>query len=277
MLLPATPAFTMSSLDPTRPKLLDPRRAAATPEVRYGRQDGPPDVRQFGGYFEFESPDAALLVSLLPRMIHIRGVPRLSQLVRLVGEEAGTGGDRPLAHSRTPGRRPAYRSPPLRASLGDARSASWAGRSPPRRRPPVHARRSRAILDRRRPRARGRNVPFGLLRAFRAHGRSLGHGVSSGLADGRREGSVADRRDRARRRRPACRLRVAEHVQHSVQAPRRGAARALDAICSCSGTALARLRRCRPERRAGRTTAVRSGAAGSAHRRRAVICMRADA
>ena len=33
-------------------------------------------------------PDAALLVSLLPRMIHIRGVPRLTQLVRMVGKEA---------------------------------------------------------------------------------------------------------------------------------------------------------------------------------------------
>ena len=45
-------------------------------------------MRQFGGYFTFASPDATLLVSLLPRMIHIRGVPRLAQLVRLVGEEA---------------------------------------------------------------------------------------------------------------------------------------------------------------------------------------------
>ena len=56
--------------------------------MRHGRRDGPPDVRLFGGYFVFDSPDAALLVSLLPRMIHIRGVPRLSALVRLVGEEA---------------------------------------------------------------------------------------------------------------------------------------------------------------------------------------------
>jgi AraC-like DNA-binding protein len=88
VLLPATPAFTMSSLDPARPTVLDPRQAAADAEVRYGRQDGPPDVRQFGGYFAFGSPDAALLVSLLPRMIHVRCVPRLSQLVRLLGEEA---------------------------------------------------------------------------------------------------------------------------------------------------------------------------------------------
>lgn len=45
-------------------------------------------MRQFGGYFTFDSPDAALLVSLLPRLIHIRGVARLTQLVQLVGNEA---------------------------------------------------------------------------------------------------------------------------------------------------------------------------------------------
>lgn len=89
VLLPATPAFTMSGFEPATPTFIDPKQVAApTGAIRYGRRDGPPDVRQFGGYFAFETPDAALLVSLLPRMIHIRGVPRLSQLVRLVGEEA---------------------------------------------------------------------------------------------------------------------------------------------------------------------------------------------
>lgn len=89
VLLPATPAFTMSSLEPAPVVLIDP--ATLPPpdgEVRHGRPEGPPDVRQFGGYFAFASPDAAVLVSLLPRMIHIRGAPRLTQLVRLVGEEA---------------------------------------------------------------------------------------------------------------------------------------------------------------------------------------------
>ena len=41
-----------------------------------------------GGYFVFESPDAALLVSLLPSLIHVRGAERLSVLVRLIGEES---------------------------------------------------------------------------------------------------------------------------------------------------------------------------------------------
>lgn len=90
VLLPATPAFTMSGFEPVTPARIDPRATPApTGEVRHGRQDGPADVRLLGGYFVFGSPDAALLVSLLPAMVHISGVERLSTLVRLVGEEAG--------------------------------------------------------------------------------------------------------------------------------------------------------------------------------------------
>ena len=89
VLLPATPAFTMSGFELASPLRIDPK--TATPparEIRHGRKDGPADVRQFGGWFTFDSPDASLMVSLLPRLIHIRGVPRLTQLVRLLGEEA---------------------------------------------------------------------------------------------------------------------------------------------------------------------------------------------
>ena len=99
VLLPATPAFTMSSFEPAKPALVDARAAAsaAVGEVRYGRRGGRPDVRLLGGYFAFESPDAALLVSLLPAVVHVRGVERLAALVKLVGEEAG---------ERRPGREP---------------------------------------------------------------------------------------------------------------------------------------------------------------------------
>ena len=61
---------------------------APTGEVRHGTRGGPPDVRLLGGYFVFDSPDAALLVSLLPELMHVRGAERLSVLVRLVGEES---------------------------------------------------------------------------------------------------------------------------------------------------------------------------------------------
>ena len=89
VLLPATPGFTMSSFDRVTPKHVDPKASAvATGEVRHGTRGGRPDVRLLGGYFVFDSPDAALLVSLLPAVIHVRGVERLSVLVRLVGEES---------------------------------------------------------------------------------------------------------------------------------------------------------------------------------------------
>jgi len=101
VLLPATPAFTMSGFEPATPVRLDPKRMSGEgEEVRYGRRDGPSDMRQFGGYFAFEAADAGLLVSLLPRMIHVRGEPRLEQLVRMLGEEASgrrTGRDLILA------------------------------------------------------------------------------------------------------------------------------------------------------------------------------------
>jgi AraC-like DNA-binding protein len=59
-----------------------------TAEVRHGLRGGRPDVRLLGGWFAFDSPDAALLVSLLPALMHVRGVERLSMLVRIVSEEA---------------------------------------------------------------------------------------------------------------------------------------------------------------------------------------------
>jgi AraC-like DNA-binding protein len=79
----------MSGFEPARPVLIDPKMAAAsTGEVRHGTRGGRPDVRLLGGYFVFDSPDAPLLVSLLPAVVHVRGVERLSVLVRLVGDES---------------------------------------------------------------------------------------------------------------------------------------------------------------------------------------------
>ena len=89
VLLPATPGFTMSSFEPVEPERILPKVSTAPrEEARHGTRGGRPDVRLLGGYFVFDSPDAALLVSLLPALVHVRGVERLSVLVRLVGEEA---------------------------------------------------------------------------------------------------------------------------------------------------------------------------------------------
>jgi len=89
VLLPATPGFTLSGFEPVTPERIDPKvTPARTGEVRHGTRSGPPDVRLLGGYFIFESPDAPLLMSLLPAVVHVRGAERLSLLVRLVGDEA---------------------------------------------------------------------------------------------------------------------------------------------------------------------------------------------
>jgi AraC-like DNA-binding protein len=89
VLLPATPGFTMSGFEPVRPDLVDSKlMSKPTAEVRHGTRSGPADVRLLGGYFAFDSPDHALLVSLLPGLFHVRGAPRLALLVRLVAEEA---------------------------------------------------------------------------------------------------------------------------------------------------------------------------------------------
>jgi AraC-like DNA-binding protein len=89
VLLPSTPGFTMSGFEPVTPERIDAKVAPAPiGEVRHGRRGGRPDVRLLGGYFVFDSPDSALLVSLLPELVHVRGVERLAVLVRLVGEEA---------------------------------------------------------------------------------------------------------------------------------------------------------------------------------------------
>jgi AraC-like DNA-binding protein len=88
VLLPATPGFTMSGFEPVTPVRIDPKvTLSPTGEVRHGRRGGPPEVRLLGGYFAFDSPDAALLVSLLPPLLHVRGVERLSLLVRLIDAE----------------------------------------------------------------------------------------------------------------------------------------------------------------------------------------------
>jgi len=89
VLLPATPGFTMSGFEPAKLEHLDPKVTSTVQgEIRHGRRGGRPDVRLLGGWFVFDSPDSTLLVSLLPSLVHVRGIERLSTLVRLVGEEA---------------------------------------------------------------------------------------------------------------------------------------------------------------------------------------------
>jgi len=88
VLIPAASDIAMSSLRPPAqgaPETLPV--ALGSGEFRIGDQAGPTDLRMLAGNSSFDSPDASLLVSLLPRLVHVRGVPRLATIVQLVRDE----------------------------------------------------------------------------------------------------------------------------------------------------------------------------------------------
>lgn len=88
VLIPSADDFTMSSLTPSASAhIVTSPIALPDGEFRVGTPDEPSDVRLLVGHCAFGSPDAALLVSLLPRLVHVRGERRLSTLVQLVREE----------------------------------------------------------------------------------------------------------------------------------------------------------------------------------------------
>lgn len=87
VLLPATSDQVIESIDPP------PVGAAMVPteigegRFRIGKADELVNLRMQVGICSFASPDAALLVSLLPAMVVARGEPRLATLMTLVGDE----------------------------------------------------------------------------------------------------------------------------------------------------------------------------------------------
>jgi AraC-like DNA-binding protein len=95
-LIPAARNFATSSLDRQPPR---EGEAVTTPieampgGARVGDPQGAVDVRMLVGNCVFGSPDAALLVPLLPQWLHVRGEQRLATLVQLVGDESRA--DRP--------------------------------------------------------------------------------------------------------------------------------------------------------------------------------------
>lgn len=88
VLVPAVQRFTNSSAEP--PPADTPDETPARQDdgsYRVGRPDVQPDVRLLVGHCHFGSPDAALLLSLLPQLIHVRGEARLTALVQLLVDE----------------------------------------------------------------------------------------------------------------------------------------------------------------------------------------------
>jgi AraC-like DNA-binding protein len=88
VLVPAAFDFTASSLVPPRGKSESAHVTLPHGETRHGNPSGLPDVRMLVGYCVFGSPDASLLVALLPRLVLVRGEPRLATLVQLVRDES---------------------------------------------------------------------------------------------------------------------------------------------------------------------------------------------
>ncbi len=88
LLVPSAADFTVSSkLAVTGDALSALPVDLSGGEYRVGDPDAPIDVRMMIGYCLFGSPDASLLVSLLPQLVIIRKNERLAALARLVDDE----------------------------------------------------------------------------------------------------------------------------------------------------------------------------------------------
>lgn len=89
ILIPSAYAAVVSSLEPPPPGVETTAPVAlGNGEYRIGDPNSPIDTRMMVGHCSFASPDASLLVSLLPQLVHVRGEQRLATLVQLVREES---------------------------------------------------------------------------------------------------------------------------------------------------------------------------------------------
>ncbi|ASL46912.1 RCS-specific HTH-type transcriptional activator RclR [Burkholderia sp. AD24] len=89
VLIPAAYGVAISSLEPPLPGVeASVPVALGNGEYLIGVPDRPIDTRMMAGHCRFGSPDASLLVSLLPQIVHVRGEHRLATLVQLVREES---------------------------------------------------------------------------------------------------------------------------------------------------------------------------------------------
>ncbi len=90
VLLPTTPAFSLSNAVGTECIPVEPRNEA----VRHGEQEGASDFVALGGSFAFERVNAPLLLALLPDLIHIPAsegrATRFGRLIEWLSEECAT-------------------------------------------------------------------------------------------------------------------------------------------------------------------------------------------
>lgn len=88
VLIPAMHTIVSESLDALENETTRELIEIAAGRFRVGRTDVPSNLTMRIGHCQFASPDADLLVRLLPRVIVARGEPRLATLMQLVGEES---------------------------------------------------------------------------------------------------------------------------------------------------------------------------------------------
>lgn len=90
LLVPEVFNFTVTSIDPPDDDVVPDVAPTALPDgsFRFGDASIAPDAQWLAGLCAFGSPDAALLVSLLPELVLVRGDRRLAILVKLVRDES---------------------------------------------------------------------------------------------------------------------------------------------------------------------------------------------
>lgn len=88
VLIPEAQDFAMSAADITASDVKETRPTAQRDgSFRLGPPEAPASARLIVVYFSFGSPDASLLLSLLPRVIVVRDEPRLVTLVQQISDE----------------------------------------------------------------------------------------------------------------------------------------------------------------------------------------------
>lgn len=87
VLIPEIFSFTMSSVEPPPRGALAQRLETSPGVFRLGNPDIPAETVAMVGHCIFGSDDKALLVSLLPEVIHVHGEERLTLLVRMINDE----------------------------------------------------------------------------------------------------------------------------------------------------------------------------------------------
>jgi AraC-like DNA-binding protein len=86
VLFPATPAFTLASDAKVKPKQLEPVPSGnQLDEFFHGDMTAGPSASLLGGYFTFDPINAALLLDILPPMLHLRATdPAMGSVASVV-------------------------------------------------------------------------------------------------------------------------------------------------------------------------------------------------